>query len=75
VGIIKSQKAIANTQNLCENFERKKITKREENFTITMVITSGLLWCVRVPEFNWSWSFSTLGGICYLYKSYQMDKA
>ena len=52
VGIIKSQKAIANTQNLCENFERKKIMKREENFTITMVITSGLLWCVRVPEFN-----------------------
>jgi len=44
VDIIKSQKGIANTQNV-KNPKGKK-SRREENFTITMVITielSGVL--------------------------------
>ena len=45
VGIIKSQKVIANTQNV-KTPKGEKTTerrKREENFTIIMVITSEFL--------------------------------
>ena len=50
VCIIKSQKAIANMQNLTWKPRKEKTTKREAIYTITMVITSWLLWCVRVSE-------------------------
>jgi len=52
VGIIKSQKAFANMRNLLGKPEGKK-PRRERNSTITMVIISGFLWCVRVLKFNW----------------------
>ena len=35
-----------------ENPKGKYYGEREENFTITMVIISGLLWCARLSRVN-----------------------
>ena len=60
-------------KELMWKLEAKKIMEREENSTIKMLITDGLLKCTRVSGFR-LWSPSSLGGICYLYKLRQTDK-